>query len=325
MSFSFPPSASQSAITEMHKFDSSTMSNTLGPQEIVMGSLVSNIVYSGEVEVYPTVSNSVPTRMPAGVPSVSLANTGNDACAALKPREQDVRAPDDSYTPKWVRGVSQKKEGLCDLCPPPGRWLQLKNSAFWYHKQFTHGISSISFRPFRTPIQMRSVLITTTNKTPSALSGERSKARSKNSATNASGCSTHLMLEGECDTCRCWVPLLPAKRRASSFPKSMQDITAMLLAFRSPTGSLPMLVESDAPEISTKVVAARCFETGQLLIPPFLEPNREHLLEGVEAAIRAEGFNTIWFRHAAKCHDQHKPKPSRAKTARRSSASSNVK
>ncbi|KAI8930007.1 hypothetical protein BC831DRAFT_395616, partial [Entophlyctis helioformis] len=71
------------------------------------------------------------------------------------PREQKLRFPDDAYTPQWVRGQGPHKEGLCSLCPSPGRWLQLKNSAFWYHKQFTHGISSISCVPFTLPRQTR--------------------------------------------------------------------------------------------------------------------------------------------------------------------------
>ena len=48
-----------------------------------------------------------------------------------QPREQRLKFPDDMYTPKWVRYQGAAKEGLCDLCEGPGKWLQLKNSAFW--------------------------------------------------------------------------------------------------------------------------------------------------------------------------------------------------
>ena len=48
-----------------------------------------------------------------------------------KARKQKLRFPEDLYTPLWVKGAATQKEGLCDMCPPPGRWLQLKNSAFW--------------------------------------------------------------------------------------------------------------------------------------------------------------------------------------------------
>ena len=49
-----------------------------------------------------------------------------------QPREQRLKFPGDMYTPKWVRYQKSAKEGLCDLCEGPGKWLQLKNSAFWY-------------------------------------------------------------------------------------------------------------------------------------------------------------------------------------------------
>lgn len=47
-----------------------------------------------------------------------------------RPRRQKLRYIGDLYTPQWVRYNSQSKEGLCDTCKP-GKWLQLKNSAFW--------------------------------------------------------------------------------------------------------------------------------------------------------------------------------------------------
>lgn len=47
-----------------------------------------------------------------------------------RPRRQKLRYAGDKYTPQWVRYNGQAKEGLCDTCTP-GKWLQLKNSAFW--------------------------------------------------------------------------------------------------------------------------------------------------------------------------------------------------
>ncbi|CAO3645309.1 unnamed protein product [Cunninghamella blakesleeana] len=81
---------------------------------------------------------------------VELAKTDPDA----RPRRQKLRFEGDMYTPKWVRFNGQAKEGLCDTCQP-GRWLQLKNSAYWYHKQFYHGISSVSGAEFVQPIETR--------------------------------------------------------------------------------------------------------------------------------------------------------------------------
>lgn len=58
---------------------------------------------------------------------VEAARTDPEA----RPRRQKLRFDGDQYTPQWVRYNGQSKEGLCDTCTP-GKWLQLKNSAFWY-------------------------------------------------------------------------------------------------------------------------------------------------------------------------------------------------
>lgn len=49
---------------------------------------------------------------------------------AAMPRRQKLRYEGDHYTPKWVRYTGHLKEGYCDSCNP-GKWLQLKNSAYW--------------------------------------------------------------------------------------------------------------------------------------------------------------------------------------------------
>jgi Domain of unknown function (DUF4451) len=72
----------------------------------------------------------------------------------MKPHEQDLRFEGDLYTPRWVRGHGNKREGWCGICKP-GRWLVLKNSAFWYDKSFTHGISAATGQRFLEPEQVR--------------------------------------------------------------------------------------------------------------------------------------------------------------------------
>ncbi|KUI62155.1 Meiotic expression up-regulated protein 26 [Cytospora mali] len=72
----------------------------------------------------------------------------------MVPHEQEMRFEGDLYTPKWVRGHGNKREGWCGICKP-GRWLVLKNSAFWYDKSFTHGISAATGQPFQEPQDMR--------------------------------------------------------------------------------------------------------------------------------------------------------------------------
>lgn len=72
----------------------------------------------------------------------------------MKPHEQDLRFEGDLYTPRWVRGHGNKREGWCGICKP-GRWLVLKNSAFWYDKSFTHGISAATGQRFVEPKSVR--------------------------------------------------------------------------------------------------------------------------------------------------------------------------
>ncbi|OMH80715.1 Meiotic expression up-regulated protein 26 [Zancudomyces culisetae] len=99
-----------------------------------------------------------------------------------KPRRQKLRFSDDLYTPMWVRNTGQLKEGFCDTCSP-GKWLQLKNSAYWYHKQFYHGISSVSGKPFVKPLQ----ICQTSNDT----------------------------VEGLCHQCHQWIVIATSKRQNS--------------------------------------------------------------------------------------------------------------
>ncbi|KAL7755446.1 hypothetical protein ACKLNR_014544 [Fusarium oxysporum f. sp. zingiberi] len=70
------------------------------------------------------------------------------------PCEQELRCEGDLYTPRWVRGHGNKREGWCGICKP-GRWLGLKNSAFWYDKQFSHGISAATGSSFQEPQDKR--------------------------------------------------------------------------------------------------------------------------------------------------------------------------
>ncbi len=67
------------------------------------------------------------------------------------PIHQEGRYPADLYTPRYVRGAGERREGYCFICQ---RWLVLKNSAYWYDKLFTHGISEPG-RFFAEPLQLR--------------------------------------------------------------------------------------------------------------------------------------------------------------------------
>ncbi|CAG8456175.1 7097_t:CDS:2 [Ambispora gerdemannii] len=132
----------------------------------------------------------------------------NDTRPDSKPRRQRTRYPGDLYTPKWVRLMGQSKEGYCDLCEP-GKWLQLKNSAYWYHKQFYHGISSVSGKYFVPPIDTRTV---------QANSSIIYSSSSMNSLppTASSSSSTLGNTEGLCHQCQQWIPLTSTKKKTAT-------------------------------------------------------------------------------------------------------------
>lgn len=104
----------------------------------------------------------------------------------MVPHEQDLRFENDLYTPKWVRGHGNKREGWCGICKP-GRWLVLKNSAFWYDKSFTHGISAVTGQAFAAPKEIR---------------------RTEGSAN---------IWEGLCGNCGQWVGLVTSKKKGTTW------------------------------------------------------------------------------------------------------------
>ena len=106
--------------------------------------------------------------------------------ASMTPYEQDLRYDGDLYTPKWVRGHGNKREGWCGICKP-GRWLVLKNSAFWYDKSFTHGISAATGSAFEEPLDTR------------RMDGNPD------------------VWEGLCSSCNDWIPLVSSKKKGTTW------------------------------------------------------------------------------------------------------------
>ncbi len=104
----------------------------------------------------------------------------------LVPHEQELRFTGDLYTPKWVRGHGNKREGWCGICKP-GRWLVLKNSAFWYDKSFTHGISAATGNPFQEPLETR------------RMDGNPD------------------VWEGLCSSCNDWIALVSSKKKGTTW------------------------------------------------------------------------------------------------------------
>ncbi|KAL8973106.1 MAG: hypothetical protein Q9183_000175 [Haloplaca sp. 2 TL-2023] len=109
-----------------------------------------------------------------------------DCEESMMPRAQDLRFEGDMYTPRYVRGHGNKREGWCGTCKP-GRWLVLKNSAFWYDKSFSHGISAA---------------------TGSAFDGPRESRRMKGNPD---------VWEGLCGSCGEWIALISSKKKGTTW------------------------------------------------------------------------------------------------------------
>jgi hypothetical protein len=110
------------------------------------------------------------------------------------PREQELRFEGDLYTPRWVRGHGNKREGWGGICKP-GRWLVLKNSAFWYDKSFSHGISAATGSSFQEPQQKR------------RMDGNPD------------------VWEGLCGSCNEWIALVSSKKKGTTWFRHAYKVT----------------------------------------------------------------------------------------------------
>jgi hypothetical protein len=78
--------------------------------------------------------------------------TPTDDSAAADPtlHAKGPRFEGDLYTPKWQRGEGEDREALCPFCAP-AFWLKTKQSAYWYHMNYHHGINAKTGRPYEAP------------------------------------------------------------------------------------------------------------------------------------------------------------------------------
>lgn len=120
----------------------------------------------------------------------------------LLPHEQELRFDGDLYTPRWVRGHGNKREGWCGICKP-GRWLVLKNSAFWYDKSFTHGISAATGSAFQEPQETR------------RMDGNPD------------------VWEGLCGSCNEWVALVSSKKKGTTWFRHAYKVSRYPVTFLS--------------------------------------------------------------------------------------------
>lgn len=53
-------------------------------------------------------------------------------------REVVEEKPQNGYSPKRIRGTGSQREGYCEYCE---KWYNMKNSSYWYHMNYKHGIN----------------------------------------------------------------------------------------------------------------------------------------------------------------------------------------
>ncbi|GAC93750.1 hypothetical protein PHSY_001315 [Pseudozyma hubeiensis SY62] len=92
----------------------------------------------------------------------------------------------DLYTPRWVKGVSAQKVGMCPVCYEDGKvkFLKTKFSAYNYHLQNFHGISALTGLPFTPPSHFR------LKPRPHSRPTERAE-----------------IIQGHCHSCRKWIDM----------------------------------------------------------------------------------------------------------------------
>jgi hypothetical protein len=232
----------------------------------------------------PSPAYSIPTTYPRKR-SHAADSTSQDSADRLPtpheppvddatPRSQPLRWENDQYTPRWVRYSGSKKEGLCDMCEP-NRWLQLKDSAFWYHKQFFHGISSSSGLPFASPEAYRSVWTVVSCGEP--------------------GVSVNLMTEGQCHQCQQWIPLFKNKKRFSHYFPSMEHVKDTFLEKVDGLSYSPTLLHEEP-----LVIMAGRKNDGSVYVPYSVSISAAVLKD---ITLHESGkMSGVWWRHAHKCH-----------------------
>ncbi|ODV89673.1 hypothetical protein CANCADRAFT_32862 [Tortispora caseinolytica NRRL Y-17796] len=105
----------------------------------------------------------------------------------------------DIYSPRYTRGVANGKEALCPICAVAAEsggesryvWLKTKCSAYWYHMNFYHGVSSLTKMPVSPPIAFKSYPLS-----PEVLG-----------KSYASSSEAIYALHGKCHECLQWVAL----------------------------------------------------------------------------------------------------------------------
>ena len=135
-----------------------------------------------------------------------------------------------------------------------------------YHKQFVHGISSVTSLPFSNPTDTRLVWM---------------------SEVIANRHCVFLASEGFCSCCNEWIPLSKNRKRHSQTFDTKEEAIALL-------STTPLGICCYEPAV--KSIAARDQE-GNLVLPQGMKVTSSMVRDLV-----GEPLGSTWFRHAFKCH-----------------------
>ena len=138
---------------------------------------------------------------------------------------------------------------------------------FRYHKQFVHGISSVTSLPFSKPTDTRLVWM---------------------SEVIANRHYVFLASEGFCHCCSDWIPQAKNRKRHSQTFDSKEEAIALL-------SSGPFSITCYEPAI--KAVAVRDPKDGSIILPPGMKVTSSMIRDLIN-----EPLGSTWFRHAFKCH-----------------------
>ncbi|KAG9764841.1 hypothetical protein KCU73_g773, partial [Aureobasidium melanogenum] len=105
-----------------------------------------------------TTNTTTPTDLIPDPPAELLdppSEDMNPSDKTMVPQRRNLKDPNHLYMPRWIRGDGKQREGWCGACRP-GKWLSLKRSTYWYHKNFCHGITVMG-TPFPRPTRTRAL------------------------------------------------------------------------------------------------------------------------------------------------------------------------
>lgn len=143
------------------------------------------------------------------------------------PHKQNLRFENDLYTPRWVRGHGNKREGWCGICKP-GRWLVLKNSAYWYDKSFSHGVSAVTGKAFEGPREIRRIKRMRNEDIGNNGGAGEAASESGQVLTQRFGGKTTTTWEGLCGSCNEWIPLVSSKKKGTTWFRHAYKVRLLL-------------------------------------------------------------------------------------------------